>query len=192
MNDIDPVLADEIYRGVCTRISELLVEFDDRLKSENPKAWKVAQDAMNSIEEWSKGSYLMLVESVPRQVAQAGDTVLFHFDHPDLGGLPGAVEVTKYGKKYEEMTIAERKLREGRGARLSISYDEANPNFALSLIGAERREALSGRFDKSANSDPSAIHAATSFDMFSQHAPKQSRQYLASKLSVMVGKNARA
>ena len=103
---------------------------------------------MNRGEEWSKGSYLMLVESVPRQVAQAGDTVLFHFDHPYLG-QSCAVEVTEYGKKYEEMTIAERaKLREGRGAGLSHKQ-----NFALS---AERRPRVP-------NLPCSANHAATSF-----------------------------
>lgn len=168
--------ADSIRKGVSTRIAEVLYELSNRLDSPKSSAITSALDALESIREWSEGAYKMLVESEPIVVAQEGDTMLFHFMHPREGLLPGAVECTSYGKSTDDMTPAEKKLKEGRGARFSITYDTKLKDAALSHDGKDRRKALNGRFDKSTyNSttgvtDPSADEAEVSFDMFSHHS----------------------
>lgn len=181
MERIDVEWGANVRAGISTRISEILFEFDHRLDSNNPKACRVVEIALQSLLEWTNGAKKMLAESEPIVVAQEGDTMLFHFMHPNDGLLPGAVECSPYGKDINNMSDKERQLKEGRGARLSITYDEQDIEAALSLKGAVRKRALNGRFDKSSTVksgkiDPDAEYSEVSFDVFSHHSSSRSKK----------------
>lgn len=177
--EVDESLADDIRRGISTRTSEILYALNQRL-SKNKPIDKV-EVALAKLDEWSSGVAEMLNKGTPRKVQETGNTKLYHFMDPETGKLyPGAVELTTNGKFAEDATARERLVKEGRGARMSFTYDKAQPSVALSLKGPVRRGAMNGRLDKSVyniktgQSEPDVEQAEVSFDIASMHGEKES------------------
>lgn len=173
---IDSGLADDVRRGISTRTAEVLYAFNQRV--EKGKDSDKVLRALRKLEEWSRGVAEMLRDGIPQKVQQTGDTKLYHFIDPRTGEkYAGAVELTAFGKFKEDATAREQYVKEGRGARISLTYDESNSSAALSLYGTTRRSAMNGRFDKSVYSEqkgthePDAENAEVSFDIASEHAP---------------------
>ena len=185
--EVDKDLADDIRRGVSTRASEILFALNQRL--DKGKSIEKAEVALATLEEWSCGVAEMLQEGVPQRMHVAGNTKLYHFINPKTGQkYPGAVELTTNGKAVDDASLRERYIKEGRGARISLTYDEAQPEVALSLNGTVRRGAMNGRLDKSVynivtnTSEPDADHAEISFDIASIHASADSRSRLTAEV----------
>lgn len=179
---VSPELADDIRRGISTRVSELLFTLNQR--HERGKPTEAPERALRKLLEWSQGVARMLEGGVPEKVQQTGDTWLYHFRNPKTNQkYPGSLELTAFGKFTEDATPRERYVKEGRGARISINYDEENSNYALSLNGVMRRNSMNGRFDKSVyqartgESVPDAEWAEVSFDIASTHSAKDSDSY---------------
>lgn len=178
--EIDQGLADDLRRGISTRTAESMFVLNQRLGGDKDIDKPVK--ALDKLQEWSGGTVEMLEHGVPIKVHEAGDTMLFHFVNPATGEkYPGAIELTTHGKMPEDATERERYIKEGKGARISITYDEERRSEALSLKGAVRRRAMNGRLDKSTYFmstgivDPDAEHAEVSFDIGSAHADGASR-----------------
>lgn len=172
---VDSDLADDIRRGISTRTAEVMYALNQRLAK--GKTIEAPAEALAKLQEWSSGVAMMLQKGIPQKVQEAGDTQLFHFIDPDTGEtLPGAIELTGRGKMPEDATARERYIKEGKGARISITYDADHPQEALSLDGSVRRKAMNGRLDKSTyfvetgKIDPDAEWAEVSFDIGSAHA----------------------
>lgn len=179
MGEISPGLADDIRRGISTRAAEIMYALNQRI-SKGKDAEKPKQ-ALAKLMEWSEGIADMLQNGLPQKVQQTGNTKLYHFVNLATGEkYPGAVELTSHGKFADNATVRERYVKEGRGARISFTYDKDSPIAALSLNGGARRQAMNGRFDKSVynintnTSDPDAENAEVSFDIASRHAPASS------------------
>lgn len=176
--EVSPDLADDVRRGISTRTSEILYALNQRLDKNKPTG-KI-ETALAKLDEWASGVATMLQNGIPQKVQETGDTKLYHFIDKEAGKkYPGAVELTTNGKFADAATPRERYVKEGRGARISLTYDTAQPEIALSLNGVKRRGAMNGRLDKSVynitanQSEPDAEHAEVSFDIASIHGVKE-------------------